>query len=207
MWGAFVRSLLLCSQQASLSNPLHSTSRTPPFRWCPIKMGDFRDAYCDAHMLEAFAEAEQAKKEDEVPIGCVFAKNGVIVARGRNATNRTFNGCAHAELVAVQQLREEQPADAENLISGSHLYVTVEPCVMCASALLLLNVQAVFYGCNNQRFGGCSGVLSIHTQNPFYPLPCYAGFHIERAVALLRSFYETENQHCPEAKRRKKIQD
>eukprot|EP00754_Rhynchopus_humris_P035807 Rhum_TRINITY_DN173_c0_g1::Rhum_TRINITY_DN173_c0_g1_i1::g.507::m.507/K15441/TAD2, ADAT2; tRNA-specific adenosine deaminase 2 len=165
------------------------------------------EQYDAAFMSAAFAEAEQAKQEDEVPIGCVFVKDGKVVAGGRNATNARFDGCAHAELVAARALQAKVGnAAAAALLEGSHLYVTVEPCVMCAAAVLLLKVACVFYGCGNQRFGGCSGVLRIHEENPFYKLPCFGGHEADRAIRLLRGFYETENTNCPESKRRRKIQ-
>ncbi|KAJ9468717.1 tRNA-specific adenosine deaminase subunit tad2 [Diplonema papillatum] len=167
--------------------------------------GDELEATYNAKFMEqAFGEAEEAQGADEVPIGCVFVKGGEVVARGRNRTNETCNGCAHAEIVAAWELRRQRPADASLLLRGSELYVTVEPCVMCCSALLLLEVSHVFYGCNNERFGGCSGVLDIHAVNPFRPLPCFGGKMKTRAVALLQAFYESENVNCPEGKRRKK---
>eukprot|EP01060_Flectonema_neradi_P032091 TRINITY_DN5039_c0_g1_i1.p2 TRINITY_DN5039_c0_g1~~TRINITY_DN5039_c0_g1_i1.p2 ORF type:complete len:171 (+),score=24.34 TRINITY_DN5039_c0_g1_i1:88-600(+) len=162
--------------------------------------------YDDSLMNEAFVEAELAKEEDEVPIGCIFSKSGVIVARGRNRTNIDCNGCAHAELVAISELKKKNPTDYLETLNASVLYVTVEPCIMCISALLFHNIKKIFYGCSNDRFGGCGGVLPIHQQNPFNPnIDVSPNHQKERAISLLRSFYESENKNCPEIKRRKKL--
>ena len=161
--------------------------------------------YIDDMMNVAFDEAEIAKQHEEVPIGCAFIKDGKVIAKGRNRTNVDCNGCAHAELVAIDHLKKCSP-DYITILQGSSLYVTVEPCVMCISALLFHKIKKIFYGCSNERFGGCGGVLSIHRSNPFNPdIEISAGHQKERAIALLRSFYETENKNCPELKRRKKL--
>eukprot|EP01065_Artemidia_motanka_P027701 TRINITY_DN32891_c0_g1_i1.p1 TRINITY_DN32891_c0_g1~~TRINITY_DN32891_c0_g1_i1.p1 ORF type:complete len:192 (+),score=65.23 TRINITY_DN32891_c0_g1_i1:53-577(+) len=163
-----------------------------------------QDGYKDELMAAAFAEAEKAATEEEVPIGCVFAVDGKVVAAGRNRTNATRNGCEHAEMVAIAELFKAEP-DAAELLRRSDLYVTVEPCVMCASAVLMSGVRRVWYGCGNERFGGCGSVLNVHQKNPFRELPCSGGHRADSAVKLLQGFYETENTHCPDSKRRRKL--
>lgn len=76
-----------------------------------------------------------------------------------NATNRTLNGTRHAEFVALAQILSEHPA---SILKETDLYVTVEPCVMCASMLRQYGIRAVYFGCWNERFGGTGGVLNIH---------------------------------------------
>jgi len=80
------------------------------------------------------------------------------------------------------------------------LYVTVEPCIMCASALRQLGIQEVFYGCDNDRFGGCGSVLGVNEQLGHPKHPSYSangGLRREEAILLLRRFYMTENQNAP----------
>jgi tRNA-specific adenosine deaminase 2 len=73
----------------------------------------------------------------------------------------TFQGTRHAEYFAINQIMAKYPLSVFEEID---VYVTVEPCIMCASALRQLRIRNVFYGCKNDRFGGCSGVLNIHTE-------------------------------------------
>ena len=76
-----------------------------------------------------------------------------------NETNKSLNGTRHAELVAINQILAEHPI---GVFKETDLYVTVEPCVMCASALRQYGIRAVYFGCWNERFGGTGGVLNIH---------------------------------------------
>lgn len=110
-------------------------------------------------MREAIETATSALTQDETPVGCVFVHRGAIIGRGTNETNKSMNGTRHAEFVAINQILSEHPA---SVLRETDLYVTVEPCVMCASALRQFGVRAVYFGCWNDRFGGTGGVLSVH---------------------------------------------
>ncbi len=113
-------------------------------------------------MEAAFQMAEEALTVSEVAVGCVFVKDHVIIARGRNATNATKNACRHAEIEAIDHVISKHGAEAgANMLRGCVLYVTVEPCVMCAAALRIVGVARVVYGCGNERFGGCGSVLPV----------------------------------------------
>jgi len=89
------------------------------------------------------------------------------------------------------------------------LYVTCEPCIMCAAALAKIGIGRVFFGCRNDRFGGCGSLMCLHKPD-FLPGVSHTGYPIvtgileKEAVTLLRSFYERENFHAPDAKRKKK---
>lgn len=116
-------------------------------------------AYHERFMREALTMAESALDHDETPVGCVFVYHGEIIGRGTNETNKSLNGTRHAEFVAMNQILSEHPT---SIFKQTDLYVTVEPCVMCASALRQFGIRAVYFGCWNDRFGGTGGVLSIH---------------------------------------------
>lgn len=103
-------------------------------------------------------QAEEALHSDEVPVGCVFVKGDTAIARARNRTNEWRNATLHAELEAIDHLLPDNPAP----LSEITLYVTVEPCVMCASALRQIGIGRVVYGCGNERFGGCGSVVDVH---------------------------------------------
>ena len=117
----------------------------------------------DVHwMQKAFQLAKDALNMGEVPIGCIFVYEDEIIATGRNEVNETKNATRHAELVAVDRvlcLCSERSWDCTRVFQNSVLYVTVEPCIMCAAALRNINIPIVVYGCQNERFGGCGSVL------------------------------------------------
>lgn len=78
-----------------------------------------------------------------------------------NDTNRSLNGTRHAEFVAIEQILTKHPLE---ILKETVLYVTVEPCIMCASALRQYGIKAVYFGCANERFGGTGGVMNIHSE-------------------------------------------
>lgn len=163
----------------------------------------------------AFDMAQHALDSGEVPVGCVVVKHGEIIARGCNEVNKTLNATRHAEMVAVDQLIEYCKKNEEllpQLCISSVLYVTVEPCVMCAHALRLVGLCNVVYGCSNERFGGCGSVLDVHHRelksgcstdigSTLQPLQCSAGVMKEKAIQFLKKFYEGENPTVPKFKK------
>ena len=111
-------------------------------------------------MRLALAEGRRALGEREVPVGCVLVSGGAVLAAGANRTNAEMNATRHAELVAADVvLRRLGRAEGAAALAGCELFVTVEPCIMCASALQQLGVRRVVFGCRNDRFGGCGTVL------------------------------------------------
>ena len=169
----------------------------------------------------AFEMAQRALDCGEVPVGCVVVRGGEVIASGCNEVNRTLNATRHAEVVAIDKLVEYSNKRKETLssvCSDSVLYVTVEPCIMCAYALRLVGLCSVVYGCNNERFGGCGSVLDIHSKKlspscssvvsdtVLPPLHCVAGVMKERAVRALQKFYEGENPTAPKPKSKRKQQ-
>ncbi|KAF1842499.1 cytidine deaminase-like protein [Cucurbitaria berberidis CBS 394.84] len=164
-------------------------------------MGSEERAYHERFMREAIAMAELALKSDETPVGCVFVKDGDIIGRGMNETNRTLNGTRHAEFVAIAGILSKHPL---TVLNETDLYVTVEPCVMCASMLRQYGIRAVYFGCWNERFGGTGGVLNIHSDPSVdRPYPVTGGIFREEAIMLLRKFYVQENEKAPEPKQKK----
>lgn len=155
----------------------------------------------EGFMREAIKMAELALVSDETPVGCVFVRNGVIIGKGMNETNRTLNGTRHAEFVALAGILSKEPI---SIIKETDLYVTVEPCVMCASMLRQYGIRKVFFGCWNDRFGGTGGVLNIHSDPSVdKPYPVFGGIFREEAIMLLRKFYVQENEKAPEPKQKR----
>ncbi len=101
-------------------------------------------------MQEALKEAQRAFKEDEVPIGAVIVANDRIIARAYNQVERLHDVTAHAEMVAITSAANHL---GSKYLEGCSLYVTVEPCLMCASAIYWSRLSNLYYGASDNRFG------------------------------------------------------
>ncbi|KAK4893504.1 tRNA(adenine34) deaminase [Elasticomyces elasticus] len=157
--------------------------------------------YHEGFMRKAIEMAEMALLSDETPVGCVFVHDGEVIGRGINGTNASLNGTRHAEFVALAEIMAKHPS---SILKETDLYVTVEPCIMCASALRQYGVRAVYFGCLNDRFGGCGGVMTVHSDPAVDPpYPVYGGLFREEAIMLLRKFYVQENAKAPDPKPKK----
>ncbi|TKA71699.1 hypothetical protein B0A55_07145 [Friedmanniomyces simplex] len=157
--------------------------------------------YHEGFMRKAIEMAEMALSSDETPVGCVFVHAGEVIGRGINGTNASLNGTRHAEFVALAEIMAEHPS---SILRETDLYVTVEPCIMCASALRQYGIRAVYFGCLNDRFGGCGGVMTVHSDPAVdAPYPVYGGLFREEAIMLLRKFYVQENAKAPDPKPKK----
>nr|XP_020756114.1 tRNA-specific adenosine deaminase 2 isoform X1 [Odocoileus virginianus texanus] len=161
-------------------------------------------------MEQAMQMAKDALDNTEVPVGCLMVYNNEVVGKGRNEVNQTKNATRHAEMVAIDQAldwcrrRGKSPSE---VFEHTVLYVTVEPCIMCAAALRLMRIPLVVYGCQNERFGGCGSVLDIASAdlpNTGKPFQCTPGYRAEEAVEMLKTFYKQENPNAPKSKVRKK---
>ena len=169
-------------------------------------------------MEEAFVEAKHALTKGEVPVGCVIVFKEAIISRGRNECNYTLNATRHAEMIAIDQMYDYCKAhltEMDTICRDASLYVTVEPCIMCAFALRLVGLRTVIYGCSNERFGGCGSVADVHCRTLRLPLDmrltgclsCLSvtsGVMQDEAIALLKQFYEGENPLAPDDKVKRK---
>ncbi|XP_012623973.2 tRNA-specific adenosine deaminase 2 [Microcebus murinus] len=161
-------------------------------------------------MEEAMLMAKEALENIEVPVGCLMVYNNEVVGKGRNEVNQTKNATRHAEMVAIDQVLDwcaRSGRSPSEVFERTVLYVTVEPCIMCAAALRLMKIPLVVYGCQNERFGGCGSVLNIASAdlpNTGRPFQCIPGYRAEEAVEMLKTFYKQENPNAPKSKVRKK---
>lgn len=155
----------------------------------------------------AFEIALDAILNNEVPVGCVFVFEGQEVAFGRNDVNRTKNPTYHAEMVALEMMKQwciDNGRKLEDTMRCTTLYITLEPCIMCASALYHLHLKKILYGAANERFGG---LLSVGTREKYgtdHFIEIMPNVSVDRAVKLLKEFYEKQNPFCPEEKRKMK---
>lgn len=158
-------------------------------------------------MLEALAEAKKSLHEfGEVPVGCVFIYDNQIIAHGHNLVNKTANPTRHAEFVCIDETLDyckRNQVETDKVFNELTVVVTVEPCIMCMSALYNLNVKEIIYGCKNDRFGGSTVVDVANFVKPTTKVTC--GVCEDEAMQLLKDFYQMENPAAPiPAKQKKK---
>ncbi|XP_066268322.1 tRNA-specific adenosine deaminase 2-like isoform X1 [Branchiostoma lanceolatum] len=162
----------------------------------------------EKYMYSALDLARAALAKGEVPVGCVMVYQGQAVAQGHNRVNESKNATVHAEMVAVGQLLEwcmKVGLDKNEVLPIVQLYVTCEPCIMCAGALRLPYIPTVWYGCPNPRFGGCGSVLSVHSdrlESYGQQFKCIGGIFAEPCAALLKQFYGQQNPNAPNPKKK-----
>ena len=114
------------------------------------------------YMREALALAREAAEAGEVPVGCVIVRKGEIVGRGRNRREEKQAVSSHAEMEAMAQANA---ALGTWRLDDCELYVTLEPCPMCAGAILNARIPRVFYGARDPAFGACGGVLNLFMED------------------------------------------
>ena len=109
-------------------------------------------------MLEAIKEAGKAASENEVPVGAVIVKDGVIVERAHNRIESSGRSSAHAEMLAIEEAEERLGA---KWLTGAVMYVTLEPCSMCAGALVLSRISRLVIGADDPKTGACGSLYDI----------------------------------------------
>ncbi|MFB9277550.1 tRNA adenosine(34) deaminase TadA [Cohnella cellulosilytica] len=138
-------------------------------------------------MKEAIRQARYAESLGEVPIGAVVVRDGVVVGAGYNLRERDRDPTAHAEMIAIRQASEHLQAWR---LLGCTLYVTLEPCPMCAGAILQSRVERVVYGASDPK-AGCAGTLMDLLQDSRFnhASPWTSGVLQEECSALLTDFF------------------
>jgi tRNA(adenine34) deaminase len=140
-------------------------------------------------MREALQEARAAVEHDDVPIGALVVRDGVVIGRGRNERELLEDPTAHAEILA---LREAAAAVGSWRVLDSTLYVTLEPCTMCAGAIVLARVPRVVFACTDPKAGAAGSVLDVLDQPQLNHRPeVVGGVLADEAAELLRSFFRT----------------
>ncbi|HEY4428378.1 MAG TPA: tRNA adenosine(34) deaminase TadA [Solirubrobacteraceae bacterium] len=141
----------------------------------------------DYFMRIALREAERASEHDDVPIGAVVVRGGEVVAAAHNERELRQDPSAHAEIIA---LREAARAAGSWRVLDAVLYVTLEPCPMCAGAIVLSRVPRVVYGASDPKAGACGSVLDILDEPRLNHRPDVAGGLLaEECGALLSDFF------------------
>ena len=129
----------------------------------------------EAYMRQALALAREAAEAGEVPVGCVIVRDGRVVGRGRNRREEKQRTSSHAEMEAIRQANETLGTWR---LEDCTLYVTLEPCPMCAGAILNARIPRVYYGARDREMGACGGVLNLFMED-FPQTPALVGGVLE----------------------------
>ena len=138
------------------------------------------------YMREALALAREAAEAGEVPVGCVIVRGGEIVGRGRNRREEKRAVSSHAEMEAMAQANARLGTWR---LDDCELYVTLEPCPMCAGAILNARIPRVFYGARDPAFGACGGVLNLFMEDFPHRPALVGGILGEECRAVLADFF------------------
>ena len=149
-------------------------------------------------MGEALKLAREAAAEGEVPVGCVITRNGEIVGRGRNRREQSRSALCHAELEAI--------AEACETLGGWRLwqctlYVTLEPCPMCAGAIINARIPRVVYGAGDKKAGSCGSVCDLFSMEYNHHPAVERGVMEEECAAVLRDFFRQLRLTLPKRKK------
>ena len=138
------------------------------------------------YMREALSLAREAAQEGEVPVGCVIVKDSEIIGRGRNRREELQRTSSHAEMEAIAQANERLRSWR---LDGCTLYVTLEPCPMCAGAVVNSRIVRVVYGAHDRRAGAFGSVLDLNAYPLNHKPEVVGGVCEDECVALLQEFF------------------
>ena len=144
------------------------------------------------YMLEALKEAELAKLEDEVPIGCVIVKDDQIIARAHNLRETTNNPLGHAETLAIKKASEVL---GDWQLVNCDLYVTIEPCIMCGGAIIQSRIRKVIYGAPDLKGGAFGSSINILDANNINHRPeIVKGVLEEECTKIIKDYFKSKRK-------------
>ncbi len=142
----------------------------------------------EKYMRLALELAREAFQAGEIPVGCVVAnENGDVIGRGANTRERTHSALGHAELAAID---EACRSTGDWRLSGCTIYVTLEPCPMCAGAIINSRIPCVVYGAREDNFGSCGSVIDLFSERYGHRPAVYPHVLEEDCIILLSEFFK-----------------
>ena len=145
----------------------------------------------ECYMEQALALAREAAQAGEVPVGCVIVRAGAVVGRGRNRREEKRSALSHAEMEAIAQANRNLGCWR---LEDCELYVTLEPCPMCAGAILNARISRVYFGARDRVMGACGGVMNLFMED-FPNRPALVGGILESACGqVLSDFFQELRQ-------------
>lgn len=145
----------------------------------------------EAYMRMAIAEAERAQQAGDVPVGAVVVCGGEVIAQAGNEREQTGDPTAHAEMLALRRAAKRL---GRRRLDGCTLYVTLEPCPMCAGAIINARVPEVFYGAREAQSGACGSVIDLFFERFGHQPTVSAGLCGEACAGLLKDFFEEKRK-------------
>jgi tRNA(adenine34) deaminase len=154
--------------------------------------------YDEQYMRIAIAQAQIAEENGDVPIGAVIVHNGQVIAKAYNQREQLQDPTAHAEIIALTQAA----AALENWhLHDCTMYVTLEPCCMCAGALVLARIDRLVYGCDDPKTGACGSLYNIvQDERLNHRLKVASGVLADECSQLLQKFFENRRAKDPQSK-------
>ncbi|KEQ09283.1 nucleoside deaminase [Pseudorhizobium pelagicum] len=144
-------------------------------------------AKSDGFMAEALREARSAAERGEIPVGAVLVVDGAVIARSGNRTRADNDVTAHAEIAVI---REGARLLGQERLSGADLYVTLEPCTMCAGAISFARIRRLYYGAEDPKGGAVDNGVRFFRQPTCHHVPeVYSGLAETEAARLLTDFF------------------
>jgi tRNA(adenine34) deaminase len=143
-------------------------------------------------MKEALKEANQASEEEEVPVGAVIVYRGKVIARAHNQVERLKDPTAHAEMLALTSAANYLKT---KWLNGASLYVTIEPCSMCAGASVLSRIRNLYFGARDPKTGACGSVINIANHKKLnHRIKIQGGILGEDCGSLLKEFFKKKRR-------------
>lgn len=151
-------------------------------------MSEFTQEEIEKWMTEAMKEAAKAKEIDEVPIGAVIVKDGEIIGRGFNRRESSQDATTHAEMLAIQEANRHL---GNWRLEDCHLFVTLEPCVMCSGAIVLARLKSVYYGPSDPKGGAVRTLMTVLEDDRLnHQCEVHSGVMEEECRLLLTTFFK-----------------
>lgn len=138
-------------------------------------------------MREALNLAKIAASEGEVPVGAVIVKDGKIIAKGKNEREKKQNALSHAEIEAINNACKEL---GNWRLDGCEMYVTLEPCPMCAGAIINARIKTLIFGAYESKMGSIDSVINLCDYPYNHKVEVYGGICEDEALAVLQDFFK-----------------
>ncbi|MDD5428467.1 MAG: tRNA adenosine(34) deaminase TadA [Candidatus Omnitrophica bacterium] len=143
------------------------------------------------YMTEALKEAQKAFDADEVPVGAVIVHKGKVIGRAHNQIKMLKDPTAHAEMIAITQAASYLENER---LPGARVYVTIEPCMMCAGALILARVEKLYFGAADPRTGAFGSVVDINKKKLNHKIEVMGGVLEEECGLLMKEFFKKKRR-------------
>ena len=142
----------------------------------------------EKYMINALELAQEAFENGEVPVGCVIVSpDGTVIGSGRNRCIETRSATRHAEIEAIATAGR---ALGDSRLTGCTMYVTLEPCPMCAGAIINSRISRLVYGAKEPRFGSCGSVINLFMENYGFSPEIYGGVMESECAGILGEFFQ-----------------